>query len=456
MTSTSGSRSQAYQNRNVSLVSEGQPSVPSENYEDDEAFIKRINSGKLVKHLYARHSNDFFAYLNLSLSTLTMLLLGRSVRYPSGLTWALGFPASEIGHVYIILQCLNMYRVLKYHPRVFQTLFGRIALLINGWSAAAITGSIAKSFKTRAEFSSALLEQKIQPRAGESSRGFASLLSLIPLFVISRRGKTLKFQRNIAYANMAQVDPNLLNQWKRSPLKLRNVHQIFGRGRISQWMKLDVLSLEGLKDAPVYVHIHGGGWIAGDKQLGPHALCQRVACRGIVVCIVNYRMSPECAFPAHIEDCKRALVFVKENCVAWGGDPTKVFVGGESAGGHLSALIGVTPNLPLYQPADIQGKDTSVAGSLPIYGVFDFTDEFGYHKANATKLLDVVNIGIRPITSRMVLQTKFNEETKHRFQLASPAYHLKQMLNSPIKPSIGPFFIPRECCYEFEGENKED
>ena len=104
----------------------------------------------------------------------------------------------------------------------------------------------------------------------------------------------------------------------------------------------------------------------------------RVASRGVVVCMVNYRLSPECAWPAHILDCKRALTFVKRNCHLWGGCPEQVFAFGGSAGGHLSALMALTVDSTEFQSPEDPLADVSLRGALPLYGVFDLANSSGH------------------------------------------------------------------------------
>ena len=415
-----------------------------EHESSEDSVIRRLDSGILAKHLYERHSIDFFAYLNLSLSTLTILVLGRAVKTPSQLNWFLGWTASEIGQVFLLLQCLNLYRVFKYNPIIFNRWFGRLAILVNVYYAGTICSNIYKSFGTRTDFSKALLEQKIQPRSSAGTSRSSKLLSLIPLFLVSRRGKHVGYHKDIRYADMEKVDPNLLQMWKQMPPKMRAFTRVLGRGRIGNWLNMDVIAMKALQNAPVYVHIHGGSWLLGCKDLGPHALAERIASRGVVVCMINYRLSPEAAFPAHIQDCKRALIYIKRHIASYGGDPRKVFVGGDSAGGHLSALVGATPNLPMFQPAEDMGADTSVAGSIPIYGVFDFCDELGHHTALGGPIFDVHFVLLRTVTSRLLLQTPFTSENKRLFEFASPTYHIKECLNALVKPNIGPFLIPRK------------
>ena len=67
-----------------------------------------------------------------------------------------------------------------------------------------------------------------------------------------------------------------------------------------------------------------------------------MAQRGWLCVSINYRLSPESAFPAHIEDVKLALGWVKQHIDDYGGNPDYVAITGGSAGGHLATLAAVT------------------------------------------------------------------------------------------------------------------
>ena len=105
-------------------------------------------------------------------------------------------------------------------------------------------------------------------------------------------------------------------------------------------LKVRIYWPKGLGDkAPVLAYFHGGGWVIGD--LDTHdAPCRVLAdeARCIVVA-TDYRMGPEHVFPAAAEDCVAAYGWIVANAASLGGDPARVAVGGDSAGGNLSAVV---------------------------------------------------------------------------------------------------------------------
>lgn len=84
---------------------------------------------------------------------------------------------------------------------------------------------------------------------------------------------------------------------------------------------------------------HGGGYALGDIE--GHDGIARYLCKnaGVIVVNVEYRLAPEHPFPAGLEDCYNALCWAVEQAQALGGDPAKVVVAGDSAGGNLSAVV---------------------------------------------------------------------------------------------------------------------
>jgi acetyl esterase len=90
---------------------------------------------------------------------------------------------------------------------------------------------------------------------------------------------------------------------------------------------------------PAMVYIHGGGFVVGSLDLY-NADCRRIAAEvGAVVFSVDYRLAPEHPFPAGLEDCYATLAWVAGNAAELGVDADRIAVGGESAGGGLTAGV---------------------------------------------------------------------------------------------------------------------
>jgi acetyl esterase len=90
---------------------------------------------------------------------------------------------------------------------------------------------------------------------------------------------------------------------------------------------------------PVFVYFHGGGWVIGDIE-SSDALC-RTLCNAAqcIVMSVDYRLAPENPFPAAVEDAYCATSWAAANAAAFGGNPFRIAVGGDSAGGNLAAVV---------------------------------------------------------------------------------------------------------------------
>lgn len=124
---------------------------------------------------------------------------------------------------------------------------------------------------------------------------------------------------------------------------------------------------------PSVVYFHGGGWIAGD--LYTHLTHCRQICAGLpaVVVSVDYRLAPEHPFPAAFDDCLAATRAVLEAVGRFGGDPARVVVAGDSAGGQLAASVGLAAaSLP-----------APLAGQLLIVPVIDLAGGYLDAEVNA-------------------------------------------------------------------------
>lgn len=90
---------------------------------------------------------------------------------------------------------------------------------------------------------------------------------------------------------------------------------------------------------PVIAFFHGGGWVLSSVD-GHDSLARRIAARtGALVVSVDYRLAPEHPFPAPHDDCWAVTAWLAEHAAEWGGDPARLAVCGDSAGGNLAAGV---------------------------------------------------------------------------------------------------------------------
>ena len=125
---------------------------------------------------------------------------------------------------------------------------------------------------------------------------------------------------------------------------------------------IDLYLPENETNPPLIMWIHGGAWMYGDRK-SPIMLWQVE--RGYALASIEYRLTGQGTFPDHIIDCKDALIYLKQNAAKYGYDATRIAVAGDSAGGHLAALMGTSNEHTDWEP---DGADCSVQAVVDYYG----------------------------------------------------------------------------------------
>src|SRR5262245_49182468 len=93
------------------------------------------------------------------------------------------------------------------------------------------------------------------------------------------------------------------------------------------------------ENAPMVLLIHGGGWAFGSIEEMEPTACHLAAESGAVVVSTSYRLAPENPYPAGLKDCEATLRWILAEGKKHGGDPSRLAIGGASAGGNLAAAI---------------------------------------------------------------------------------------------------------------------
>jgi acetyl esterase/lipase len=144
-------------------------------------------------------------------------------------------------------------------------------------------------------------------------------------------------------------------------------------------LQLDVWVPASPTSPPLVVWIHGGAWMLGDRRylpetLRPNQLFEELVAAGLAVATIDYRHALEAQFPAQLHDAKAAIRYLRAHADVLGVDTARIGVWGESAGGHLAALVGLTAQHPELEGAiGVLRQSSSVDVVVDWYGVADLT-----------------------------------------------------------------------------------
>jgi acetyl esterase/lipase len=154
---------------------------------------------------------------------------------------------------------------------------------------------------------------------------------------------------------------------------------------------------------PAAILVHGGGWVAGDKQQYITYIFQPLSDAGFAWFSINYRLAPQFKFPADADDVESAIRFVKANAARYKVDLRRIALIGESAGGHLVSYVGARNQ-----------ADSRVAAVVSMYGVHDFVAAAVQWKPLPHELFDLFGI------------TAVNAETAPVLIKASPVVYISK------------------------------
>lgn len=201
---------------------------------------------------------------------------------------------------------------------------------------------------------------------------------------------------------------------------------------------LDLWKAKSDKPTPLVVHIHGGGFVAGDKTYVAPALLELCLERGISVATINYRYSWQAPYPAPYMDSVRAIQFLRAHAKEWKIDPNLVAATGGSAGAGISLWIGFHPDMAepaSDDPVKRQSTRLTVVGvtnaqvSYDPHFIAKLIDEATSHHPALTTL-----VGVKP-------DERESEKARRLFEESAPINYLTaddlpvfMFYNIPMKP----------------------
>ncbi|MFH1718544.1 MAG: alpha/beta hydrolase [Planctomycetota bacterium] len=175
-------------------------------------------------------------------------------------------------------------------------------------------------------------------------------------------------------------------------------------------LQLDLYLPKGrTKATPAIIFIHGGAWKAG-KRSDMKFYCVKFAEKGYVTATVTYRLTGEAPFPAAVHDVKCAIRWLRANAAKYQVDPEHIVVSGNSAGGHLSMMIGYSDDPSLEGSGGNNGLSSRVCAVVNFYGPTDLTTDFARKQGVVEDFMG----------------GKMFDEASDAYKLASPLFSLTQ------------------------------
>jgi len=204
----------------------------------------------------------------------------------------------------------------------------------------------------------------------------------------------------------AQQSPFVFNPWMSVPENVTQAADVIFKEVDGTKLGVDVYWPKGDKTPnPLILVIHGGYWKSGDKAIHVQQGVE-FAELGYTVAAMNYRLSADHKFPANIEDIYDCIKYLTKHAAKFNIDPDRIVTYGGSAGGHLSAFIGLAANTKgRSYNAGINAD--AIKGVITIYGMHDLTMHIQKE---------------HPYTLQYIGKTF--KEASAKYRDASPIYHV--------------------------------
>jgi acetyl esterase/lipase len=210
-------------------------------------------------------------------------------------------------------------------------------------------------------------------------------------------------------------------------------------------LKLDLYLPAGRPNPMLLVWVHGGAWRTGSKDFVPKCFVEN----GIATASLDFRASTEGQFPAAVHDIKAAIRFLRAKAPEFGYKADRIGIAGNSSGGHLAALVGVTSNHTELEGTvgEYPNESSEVHAIIDYYGASNLTTILSQstpHGLNVRKPALEFLLGGQP------------ENVPELARLASPVFHVDKS-DPPLLLIHGDQDIqmPINQAHELEGKYRE-
>ncbi len=167
-------------------------------------------------------------------------------------------------------------------------------------------------------------------------------------------------------------------------------------------IKLDLYRPDGPGRPPLVLLVHGGGWRMGSRGMGEApAIAKALAVRGFAVACPSYRLAPAHPHPAQLDDCRRALQWVRNEAERLRIDGGRAAGVGASAGGHLAALLGtLDEGAKPESPDPVERQSTRFRAIAVFCTPFDLTPDPEVTPTAGQLRIVADFLGVKDVTSR--------------------------------------------------------
>ena len=205
-------------------------------------------------------------------------------------------------------------------------------------------------------------------------------------------------------------------------------------------LDLDVYAPTNADGAPVVVFFYGGSWESGKRRWYSY-VGKTLANNGVVTVVPDYRKYPDVQFPTFVEDAANAVRWARDHASEFGGDASRLYVMGHSAGGQIAALIACDPRY--LQSAGMQTSDLAgMIGLAGAYAFLPFVEEepqiFGASEESQydSQPINFVNENEPPL---LLLQGKDDDEVEpsNAISMAAKAREAGSSVELKLYPGVG-------------------